>query len=68
MLGIILGVFTIILGAKGFTSTGIPLSKTKNLTGTSAHVIGIITILLGVMFIIEGTFGAARFLTILSGK
>jgi hypothetical protein len=62
MLGIILGVFTIILGMKGFTSAGIPLTKTKNVTGTTAHVIGIITIGLGALFILEGTYGVARLL------
>jgi hypothetical protein len=34
MIGIILGVLSIGLGAKAFTPKGLPLSKTKDLTGT----------------------------------
>lgn len=67
MLGIILGAFTIALGAKAFTPAGLPLSKTKNLTGTTAKVIGVICMLLGVTFILDGAFGAARILALLSG-
>lgn len=47
MLGIIPGIFTIGLGAKVFTPTGLPLSKTKNLTGGSAKAIGVVCISVG---------------------
>ena len=42
MLGLILGVFVVVLGAKAFTPTGIPLTREKNLTGATAKVIGAI--------------------------
>jgi hypothetical protein len=68
MLGIILGIFTIGLGVKAFTPTGLPLSKTKNLTGASARVIGVVCILLGAFFIADGVFGTMRILSLLSGS
>ena len=68
MLGIILGVFTILLGAKAFGPAGLPLSKSKNLTGPIAKVIGVICVLLGVLFIVDGVFGAAKILSLLSGS
>lgn len=67
MLGIILGVFTIILGAKAFTPQGLPLSKTKNLTGAAGKIVGVCCILLGALFLIDGVFGAARIFALLTG-
>ena len=66
MLGIILGVFTILLGAKAFSRTGLPLTKTRNITGTTGKVIGVICILLGVLLIVDGVFGASTILSLLS--
>lgn len=63
MLAIILGIFTIGLGAKAFTPTGLPLSKQKNLTGTTAKVIGVVCILLGIFFVAEGAIGLLRLAT-----
>ena len=37
----------ILLGIKGFTETGIPLSKSKNLTGTTGKTVGIICVAFG---------------------
>jgi hypothetical protein len=68
MLGIVLGVFTILLGAKAFTPTGLPLTSKKNLTGGGAKAIGVICILLGVFFILDGLLGAVRIARILSGQ
>lgn len=67
LLGIILGIFVIILGAKAFTPKGLPLTKEKNLTGTPAKVIGIICILLGLAFIADGVFASFSIWSILSG-
>ncbi len=65
MLGLILGVFTVILGLKAFSEEGIPLTRTKNLKGGGAKAIGVICIVLGVLFFVSGlisTFGLmARF-------
>ena len=41
----------VILGVKGFTKTGIPISKNVALSGTSGKVAGVICILLGLAFI-----------------
>ena len=41
----------IVLGIKGFTASGIPLSKTTTLKGTSGKVVGTICILAGLAFI-----------------
>jgi hypothetical protein len=60
MIGIILGVLSIGLGAKAFTPKGLPLSKTKDLTGPWAKVIGVFCILLGVLFILDGAFGTMQ--------
>ena len=67
MIGIILGVFTILLGAKAFTPQGLPLSSTKNLTGGTAKTIGVICILLGALFILDGAFGTMNLIAKLRG-
>jgi hypothetical protein len=41
----------IVLGIKGFTSSGLQLSSTKTLTGKPAKIVGAICILAGVGFI-----------------
>ena len=68
MLGIILSLFVIGLGAKAFTPAGLPLSKTRNLTGTTAKVIGVICILLGILFIVDGVFSTLRIVSLFSGS
>ena len=67
MLGLILGVFVIILGAKAFTAAGIPLTKKKNLTGITAKVIGVICILLGIAFLADGLLASFSIIRLLSG-
>lgn len=62
MLSILLGIFTIGLGIKGFTAKGLPWSRTKNITGTPAKIIGVICILLGSYLILEGTWVTWRML------
>ena len=62
MLGLALGVFTILLGAKAFTEKGLPLSREKNLTGTTAKVIGVVCILLGLAFCADGFLAFASIL------
>ena len=62
MLAIILGVFTVLLGAKAFTPNGIPLTREKNLTGTTAKVIGGFVILLGVASLASGIVSTVTFL------
>lgn len=66
MLGILLGALTIILGCKAFTAAGLPLSKSKRLTGPGAKVVGILCVLLGVAFIADGCFGAAKIIALFS--
>lgn len=60
MIGIVLGIFTILLGAKAFTPSGIPLTKTRHLTGGVAKGVGIACIVLGLLFIADGLFGVVR--------
>ena len=60
MIGIPLGVFAIFLGVKAFTPTGLPLTKRKNLTGTSAKVIGLLCICLGLFFLTSGLMAIFR--------
>ncbi|EAQ82578.1 hypothetical protein [Blastopirellula marina] len=57
MLGIILGIVSIGLGLKGFTPSGLPLTRKKNITGVTAIVIGVFCCLLGAFLILEGAFG-----------
>lgn len=58
MLGVILGIFMIILGGKAFTPKGIPLTRDKNLTGTAAKVIGVICVFLGLAFVANGVLAS----------
>jgi hypothetical protein len=67
MLGLILGVFVILLGAKAFTEKGIPLTKEKNLTGTTAKIIGVVCILLGIAFIADGVLASFSIIKLLGG-
>ena len=60
MLGIILGVFTVLLGLKAFTPKGLPLTKTRNLTGVGAKVIGVVCVLLGAFFLFDGVMAAVN--------
>ncbi|MBC7856210.1 MAG: hypothetical protein IAF94_22495 [Pirellulaceae bacterium] len=41
----------VVLGIKGFTASGIPLSKKTTLQGTSGKIVGAICIMAGVAFI-----------------
>ncbi|MBS0261342.1 MAG: hypothetical protein JSS02_05245 [Planctomycetes bacterium] len=66
MLGVILGVFTFLLGAKGFSAEGLPLTKNRNITGGTAKVIGVVCMLLGGLFVLEGLFGVLRILAIVT--
>jgi len=67
MFGLILGVFVIILGAKAFTPSGIPLTKAKNLTGVTAKIIGVVCILLGLVFLADGLFATFSIFSLLRG-
>lgn len=68
MLGIILGVMTIALGFKAFTPQGLPLTKKKSLAGSTAKVIGVICILLGLMLIVDGVFSTKRIIEKATGS
>ena len=48
---IVVSIALIILGVKGFTSSGIAFSRTKTLTGRTAKVVGTLCILGGLGFI-----------------
>lgn len=57
MLGIIIGIAAFLLGLKGFTPSGLPLTREKNITGVTAKVIGVFCCLLGVFLVLESTLG-----------
>jgi hypothetical protein len=52
-----LGGIAISLGCKGFTPKGLPWTKTKNITGTSAKILGALCMLIGAAFICFGLYG-----------
>jgi fructose-1,6-bisphosphatase/inositol monophosphatase family enzyme len=58
MLGLFLGPLAALLGIKAFTTTGLPLTRTVNVTGATAKVIGAICIALGLALIVDGIYGA----------
>ena len=51
ILGVAVGIGAILLGLKGFTRDGLPFTKSKRITGTSAKVIGVACIVVGLAFI-----------------
>ncbi len=67
MLGLVLGVFVVVLGAKAFTPAGIPLTREKNLTGVSAKVIGVICLLFGGSLVLSGLFSFLNIVSVLGG-
>jgi hypothetical protein len=56
MFGIVIGIAAILLGLKGFTPAGLPLTSKKRLTGTTAKVLGAICLLVGLAFIADGAY------------
>ena len=68
MLGIVLGILAVVLGAKAFTKTGLPLTREKSLTGVSAKVIGVICIVLGAAFILDGLLASFSIFALFSGN
>lgn len=68
MFSIIIGILAILLGLKGFTPTGLPFTKGKNLTGSTAAIVGVICIVIGAVFILDGVYGTMNILAMLSGS
>ncbi|MHB9132625.1 MAG: hypothetical protein ACYDBB_16270 [Armatimonadota bacterium] len=52
MLSLVLGALFVAIGVKGFSAAGLPLSKTKQLTGTTGKIVGSICFLLGAAYFI----------------
>lgn len=59
MLGIILGIPVMLLGAKAFTADGLPLTRSKRLTGAKGRIVGAVCIVLGLGFLGGGIHSAA---------
>jgi hypothetical protein len=55
-IGIFVGLAAILLGLKGFTPAGLPLTSKKRLTGTTAKVLGALCLLIGLAFIADGVY------------
>lgn len=66
MLSWLLAIPVFLLGARAFTKEGIPLSRTKNLTGTVGHVCGGFCVLFGVLLVLDGLFGIASLVRVMS--
>ena len=47
VVGFLIGLAALVLGGKGFSETGLPLTGKKNITGTPAKVIGVICVVIG---------------------
>jgi hypothetical protein len=56
MIGVFIGIGAILLGMKGFTPAGLPLTAKKRLAGRSARVVGVICIVVGIAFIADGVW------------
>ena len=63
MLGLILGVFVVLLGLKAFSPNGIPFTKETSLTGIGAKIIGVVLIIFGVAMFIGGVLSAISVFT-----
>jgi hypothetical protein len=57
IIGIAIGVGTILLGLKGFGTEGLPFTSSKRLTDTGAKIVGSICLLLGLAFIAVSIYG-----------
>lgn len=66
MLSWIFAVFVILLGAKAFTKSGIPLTRTKNLHGVGGKVCGVLCFLYAAFLILNGLFGMANIARMMS--
>jgi len=49
---LVVGGLAMILGLKGFSAQGLPLSKNKNITGGPAKAIGTCCMLVGLVFVL----------------
>jgi hypothetical protein len=56
MFGIVIGIAAILLGLRGFSRDGLPLTRKKRLTGTTAKVVGALCLLIGLAFIADGVY------------
>ncbi|MEQ8788966.1 MAG: hypothetical protein RIC55_21825 [Pirellulaceae bacterium] len=66
MLSWILAVFVFLLGAKAFTKSGIPLTRSKNLHGLGGKICGVLCILFGVFLVFDGLLGTANIIRMFS--
>ena len=56
MIAILIGIGALLLGAKGFSSEGLPVTSKKRLTGTGAQTVGALCLLIGIAFIADGVY------------
>ncbi len=60
MLGLIFGPLALILRLKGFSEAGMPFTKTRRITGTTAKIIGLFCVLLGVLMTLGGVMSVIQ--------
>ena len=53
MIGIVVGLLFILIGIKGFSEKGIPLTTKKSLVGTQGKVVGWICLIIGVLYFLS---------------
>jgi hypothetical protein len=56
MIAILIGIGAILLGAKGFSSDGLPVTGKRRMTGSGAKAVGAICLLIGIAFIADGIY------------
>lgn len=60
LIGMAIGIGAILLGGKGFTASGLPITSGKQLTDAPAKIIGIVCILIGLAFFGTSAYSAVR--------
>jgi len=60
MISFVIGIAAILLGVKGFSDEGLPFTSKKRLNGTAGKVTGVVCILIGALFLLDGAFAIYR--------
>jgi hypothetical protein len=60
IIGMVIGIGAFLLGGKGFTSTGLPFTRNKHITGAPAKIIGTICMLVGAIFFCVSAYYAVQ--------
>lgn len=61
MLGILIGLVPIMFGITAFTRDGMLLTRSKKISGVAAKAIGVVSIVVGLVFVADGVFATWNF-------